>query len=113
MTLLDHFFEDNEENHKEDLEVMASKLYVMGNDTGCRAHLFKLNEGAPGDGVAALSYNRMRLYCLRYDSSCIFIGSGGYKPPDINANQEDTFLNWKYDLKKKTLVKPDENHNQH
>lgn len=77
MTLMDHFFEDNEKEHSEDLEDMASKLQVMGNDTGCKAHLFKLNEGAPGDGVVALSYNRMRLYCLRFDNTCIFIGSGG------------------------------------
>lgn len=36
MTLLDHFFEDNERDHREDLEEMAAKLYVMGNDLGCR-----------------------------------------------------------------------------
>ena len=33
MTLMDHFFEDNEKEHSEDLEEMASKLQVMGNDT--------------------------------------------------------------------------------
>lgn len=101
MTLMDHFFEDNEEEHQEDLEEMASKLQVMGNDTGCRAHLFKLYEGEPGDGVVALSHNRMRLYCLRYDNTCIFIGSGGYKPPDIRAYQEDTLLNSKAEEMKK------------
>jgi hypothetical protein len=35
------------------------------------------------------------LYCLRYDNTCIFIGSGGYKPPDIRAYQEDPALNAK------------------
>ena len=79
MTLMDHFFEDNGKDHQE----------------GCREHFFKLNEGALGDGVVALSYNRMRLYCLRYDNTCIFIGSGGYKPPNIRAYQEDPFLNSK------------------
>lgn len=101
MTLMDHFFEDNENEHQEDLEEMASKLLVMGNDTGCRAHLFKLYEGAPGDGVVALSHNRMRLYCLRYDSTCIFIGSGGYKHPAISAYQEDALLNSKAEEMKK------------
>lgn len=95
MTLMDHFFEDNEKEHWEDLEEIASKLHIMGNDTGCRAHLFKLNEGAPGDGVVALSCARMRLYCLRYDNTCIFIGSGGYKPPNIRAYQEEPYLNSK------------------
>ena len=101
MTLMDHFFEENEKEHQVDLEEMASKLHVMGNDTGCRAHLFKLNEGAPGDGVVALSHDRIRLYCLRFDNTCIFIGSGGYKPPDIRAYQEDPFLDSKVQEMKK------------
>lgn len=95
MTLMDHFFEDHIETHPDDLEEMALKLHVMGNDTGCRAHFFKPNEGAPGDGVVAFRYNRMRLYCLRFDNTCIFIGSGGYKPPDVKAYQEDALLNSK------------------
>ena len=101
MTLMDHFFEDNSEEHQEDLEEMASKLRVMGNDFGCRSHYFKENEGAPADGVVALRYHQMRLYCLRYDNTCIFIGSGGYKPPDIRAYQEDPFLNSKAEEMKK------------
>lgn len=101
LTLLDHFFEDNEDEHNEDLKEIASKLWVMGNEIGCRAHLFKPNEGAPGDGVVALRYNRMRLYCLRYDNTCIFIGSGGYKPPEIRAYQEDSFLDSKAQEMKK------------
>lgn len=101
MTLMDHFFEDNGEEHQEDLEEMASKLHVMGNDTGCRAQFFKQNEGAPGDGVVALRYNQMRLYCLRCDNTCIFIGSGGYKPPDIKAYQEDPYLDSKAQEMKK------------
>lgn len=95
MTLMDHFFEDNETGHQEDLEEIAAKLQVMGNYTGCRAHLFKPYEGAPGDGVVALRHNRMRLYCLRFDNTCIFIGSGGYKPPEISSYQDDDFLNSK------------------
>jgi len=93
-TLLDHFFEDNQQ-YEDDLKVIASKLVSMGNTTGCRIQYFKENEGAPGDGVVALRYNRMRLYCLRFDNTCIFIGSGGYKPPNISAYQEDPLLNSK------------------
>lgn len=95
LTLMDHFFDDNINEHRVELEKMALKLGVMGNDTGCRPQFFKLNEGALGDGVAALSDDRMRLYCLRYDNTCIFIGSGGYKPPNIRAYQEDSYLNSK------------------
>lgn len=101
LTLLDHFFEDNGEEHKDELEEIASKLRVMGNDLGCRANFFKANEGAPADGVVALRYKQMRLYCLRYDNTCIFIGSGGYKPPDIKAYQEDPLLNSKAQEMKK------------
>lgn len=43
MTLMDHFFEDNSEEHQEDLEEMAAKLRVMGNDFGCRAHYFNVS----------------------------------------------------------------------
>ena len=32
---------------------------------------------------------------MRYDNTCIFIGSGGYKPPEIRAYQEDPVLNAK------------------
>lgn len=101
LTLMDHFFEDNMEEHQTDLEEMALKLHVMGHDIGCRSHFFKENEGAPGDGVVALRYNQMRLYCLRYDNACIFIGSGGYKPPGIRAYQEDSMLNAKAQEMKK------------
>ncbi len=92
MTLVDHFFEDFSEVYQEDLEEMASKLRLMGNDYGCRLHYFRVNEGAPADGVVALRCHHMRLYCLRYDNTCIFIGSGGYKSPDIKAYQEDPVL---------------------
>lgn len=99
-TLLDDFFEENKQ-YEEELKEIAAKLKTMGNSTGCRIQYFKENEGAPGDGVVALSYKRIRLYCLRFDSTCIFIGSGGYKPPNISAYQEDASLNSKAQQMKK------------
>ena len=101
LTLMDHFFEDNDKEHHAELEEMAEKLQVMGNDTGCRAIFFKEHEGNPGDGVVALRCKQMRLYCLRYDNTCIFIGSGGYKPPEKNAYQDYTPLNLKAEETKK------------
>lgn len=94
MTLMDHFFEENAQQYKEEMKEMAKKLEAMGNSTGCRIQFFKENEGAPGDGVVAFWYKRMRLYCLRIGSACIILG-GGYKPPGISAYQEDELLNAK------------------
>ena len=101
MTLMDRFFEENFKEHPEDLEEIALKLRVMGSDVGCRLHYFKEHEGALGDGVVALRCHQMRLYCLRYDNTCVFIGSGGYKPPGIKAYQEDPVLNSKAEEMKK------------
>ncbi len=92
--LIDKFFEENSEYDAE-LKGIASKLIVMGQSIGCRRQFFKEFEGAPGDGVVALAQGRLRLYCLRYDNTCIFIGDGGYKSPDIRAYQEDPILNAK------------------
>jgi hypothetical protein len=92
LTLFDHFVEDNQE-HEDDIRIMIMRLRVMGNTTGCRSQYFRDNEGAPGDGVVALRQGQMRLYCLRNGNTCIFIGSGGYKSPEIAAYQEDPYLN--------------------
>lgn len=94
MTLMDHFFEDNA-IYEEELKEMAKKLISMGKSTGCRIQFFKENEGAPGDGLVAFWYKRMRMYCLRIGSACIILGDGGYKPPEISAYQEDALLNSK------------------
>ena len=37
----------------------------------------------------------MRLYCLYFDNTAVFFGSGGFKPPLIRAYQEDDALNEK------------------
>ena len=53
------------------------------------------NEGKPGDGVAALRVGNLRIYCLLIGRIAVVLGSGGYKPPDINVYQEDDLLNEK------------------
>ena len=93
-TLLEQFFEDNA-NHGDDLNTIVEKLLVMGHDTGCRRDFFKHHEGASADGVADLRVGQMRLYCLYFDRTAVFFGSGGYKPPEIRAYQEDEVLNAK------------------
>ena len=93
-TLLEQFFDENAE-FTEELGVIAEKLLVMGHDTGCRYEFFKHHEGALADGVAVLRVGQIRLYCLYFDRTAVFFGSGGYKSPEIKAYQEDPVLNEK------------------
>ena len=93
-TLLEQFFEDNAEYEKE-LDTIIQKILLMGKETGCRYEFFKHHEGALADGVAALRVGQIRLYCLYFDRTAVFFGSGGYKSPEIKAYQEDPALNEK------------------
>lgn len=86
-TLLEQFFEEIKQYKKESTTIIE-KLTIMGNETGCRRGYFKHYEGALGDGVAALSVGCIRLYCLYFDKTAVFFGSGGYKPPEVHAYQE-------------------------
>ena len=93
-TLLEQFFDDNAE-YEEELNTIYAKLRAMGDKTGCRYEFFKHHEGALADGVAALRVGQIRLYCLYFDRTAVFFGSGGYKSPEIKAYQEDPALNKK------------------
>ena len=86
-TLFDQFIEENRTLYYRDLREIVKQLKVMGDNTGCQIEFFKLNEGRLGDGVAAIWSGRIRLYCLRFDSSLIIVGDGGYKSPKIRAYQ--------------------------
>ena len=94
LTLLEQFFEDNAE-YVEELDTIIQKLILMGKETGCRYEFFKHHEGALADGVAAIRVGQIRLYCLYFDRTAVFFGSGGYKSPNIKAYQEDLELNKK------------------
>ena len=94
LTLLEQFFEDNVE-YVEELDTIIQKLILMGKETGCRYEFFKHHEGALADGVAAIRVGQIRLYCLYFDRTAVFFGSGGYKSPNIKAYQEDLELNKK------------------
>ena len=98
-TLLEQFFDENAEYEAELNEIM-NKLLLMGKETGCRWDNFTHNEGSPGDGVSVLKAGRLRLYCLYVDSTIVCFGSGGYKPADIRAYQEDKALNEKVEQMK-------------
>ena len=93
-TLLEQFFDENSK-YVDELREIFNKLLLMGRETGCRRQWFKMNEGRPGDGVAALWYRQIRLYCLYFDKTAVFFGSGGYKPCEAHAYQEVPELNAK------------------
>ena len=103
-TLLEQFFDENTE-YEDELNVIAEKIYIMGHDTGCRRDYFKHHEGKAGDGVAALRVGNIRLYCLYFDNSAVFFGSGGYKPSNIRAYQEDENLNAKAEQMKQIAAR--------
>lgn len=90
-TLLEQFFDENSD-YREELKIIVEKLLVMGHETGCRYNYFKHHEGALADGVAAIRVGQIRLYCLYFDKTAVFFGSGGYKSPEIKAYQEDPVL---------------------
>ena len=94
-TLFDQFVEENGPLYPNEIREIVKELIAMGNKVGCQEHFFKLNEGRLGDGVAAVWAKRIRVYCLRYGSSLIILGGGGYKSPSIRAYQEDPVLSGK------------------
>lgn len=90
-TLFDIFIEENINSFLSEIKDIFSRLRVIGNKTGARVHFFKEYEGKPGDGICALydtPENRLRLYCIRYGTTIVILGGGGYKPKSARAFQE-------------------------
>lgn len=102
-TLLDQFLDKFSDDYADDINVMIERLHTMVSETGFRSQFFKDKEGALGDGMVALSENRLRLYGLRFDRTAIFFGSGGYKPENIKGYQEDKALNKEAQLTRKIV----------
>lgn len=95
ITLFDKFLNENIITFKSELLSIVIRLKVIGKKTGARETFFKLEEGNLGDGVCALYDNpkkNLRLYCIRYGSSLIIIGGGGYKAKTVRALQDDPKL---------------------
>ena len=89
---------------KSELSTILLRLTVIGKKTGARETFFKMEEGDLGDGVCALyddPKKNLRLYCIRYGTSLIIIGSGGPKAKTIRALQQDP------KLKKENLIMRD------
>lgn len=95
-TLFEQFIRDNLLTKRDEIRFILNRLQEIGHTTGARDIYFKHYEGKPGDGVCAL-YDEperdLRLFCIRYGSVAIILGSGGPKAEGIAAWQEDEKLN--------------------
>ncbi len=95
ISLFERFVTENIISHKDETKDILERLRTIGYKTGAREQFFKLKEGKPGDGVAALFDNpdsNLRLYCIRYGSLIVIVGSGGHKSKGIRTLQEDPKL---------------------
>jgi hypothetical protein len=93
MTLFDKFVEENQQASNTELGSITDRLEIIGHITGAREQYFKINEGTLGDGLCALYDSpdrKLRLYCIRYGSTCIVLGGGGEK--NVRALQDDEKL---------------------
>ena len=104
-SLLMQFFSEFAESNAKEMDIFRRQLYSMGHVWGCKREFFKLYEGAAGDGVAALSIGSFRLYCLYFDCTAVFFGSGGLKPKGVRAYQELPELNEKVEQVKAIAAK--------
>lgn len=91
-TLYDRFLEENEQEYKEELVEIMTKLNTMSSRTGFTDTFFKLNEGRPGDGICAITdwKGKLRLYCIRFGNILLVLGGGG--PKTTRTYQEDPKL---------------------
>ena len=94
-TLFEQFIKENKNSYLSEIKNIVSRLNVIGKKTGGRESYFKIEEGNPGDGVCALfdiPKSKLRLYCIRYGSTLLILGSGGIKPKSIKSLQENEKL---------------------
>jgi putative component of toxin-antitoxin plasmid stabilization module len=94
-SLFEKFLYENIISFKSELDSILLRLKMIGTQTGAREQFFKMDEGNPGDGVCALYDDpgkKLRLYCVRYGTTLVIVGSGGHKPKTIRALQQDPKL---------------------
>lgn len=102
-TLYDNFVDEYHVEFREEIVSIADLLEDMGHKYGIRENLIKMNEYKPGDGIVAIYDNpdkNLRLYGIRYGSCILVIGSGGVKPKEIKAWQENEKLSKEIEIVK-------------
>lgn len=94
-TLFDKFLDENESIFYDEIDSIFETLDQISFLHGARRHYFKENEGNLGDLVCAMydtPNSNLRLYCIRFGTTVVLLGGGGYKSKTIRALQEDPKL---------------------
>ncbi len=94
-TLFDKFLKENESIFFDEINSIFDTLSQIAHYHGARRQYFKENEGKLGDLVCAIydtPDSNLRLYCIRFGTTVIVLGGGGYKSKKIRALQEDPKL---------------------
>jgi|JI6StandDraft_1071083.scaffolds.fasta_scaffold83336_4 hypothetical protein len=92
-TLFDTLLQECASQYPTETKNLLAKLRAMGQQTGLRKDLFRLDEGLPGDMVVAVSDDAkatLRAYGIRYGNSILLLGGGG--PKFVRAWQDDPKL---------------------
>lgn len=90
LSLVDVFIQENSLKYNGELKDIFTRINSF-KEVGARENYFKHHEGLPGDGICALydkPNSNLRLYCIRYGTSLIILGGGGYKSKNTRALQE-------------------------
>ena len=90
ISLFQSFIQENSEDFPDEVKDIAKRILSF-KKVGAREIFFKVNEGKPGDGVCALyddEKSNLRLYCIRYGTVLVILGSGGHKPKTTRRLQE-------------------------
>jgi putative component of toxin-antitoxin plasmid stabilization module len=90
ISLFQSFIQENQHQFPDEVKDIAKRILSF-KEVGARENFFKINEGKPGDGVCALyddEKSNLRLYCIRYGTVLVVLGSGGHKPKTTRRLQE-------------------------
>ena len=90
ISLFQSFIQENQHQFPDEVKDIAKRILSF-KEVGAREIFFKINEGKPGDGVCALyddEKSNLRLYCIRYGTVLVVLGSGGHKPKTTRRLQE-------------------------
>lgn len=92
-SLFDTLLKECATQYPDETKNLVAKVRAMGQQTGLRKDLFRLDEGLPGDLVVAVSDDvtaTLRAYGIRYGNSILLLGAGG--PKFVRAWQDDPKL---------------------
>lgn len=93
----DFFFNYRDVAYKIEVQAINRTLRLMGSSYGVRENWVKGAQGKLGDGACYIKYPKFisnhsprtaRLYCIRYGTEIIIVGSGCIKPIDKNSTQQ-------------------------